>query len=178
MHTNTSKSYTEVGMISLSEQRKLAVSGYAIRCFAVINSVTEEFCVGWNKDYHKRTQSIPSIHPIRNYINDLINEHNIDITSIPVIPTSSQIPQWGHISAKFDTDYTDFKKSESTNILTIEVREHLINNYQNRIKIFTDGSVLDSLDNGAGFVTPDFKVQVKFLLREFLSSPYSHLSYM
>ena len=50
-------------------------------------------------------------------------------------------------------------KSESTNILAIHVREHLNNKYQNHIKIFTDGSVLDSLDSGAGFVIPELKVQ-------------------
>ena len=43
VHTNTSKSYAEAGMISLSEQRiLLAVSKYVIRSLAVINSVTEE----------------------------------------------------------------------------------------------------------------------------------------
>ena len=39
---NTSKSYAEAG-ISLSEQRKLAISKYVIRSLAVINSITEEF---------------------------------------------------------------------------------------------------------------------------------------
>ena len=53
---------------------------------------------------------------------------------------------------------------ESTNILTTEVREHLVNNYQNHIKIFADGSVLDSLDSGAGFVIPELKVQKSFYL--------------
>ena len=43
VHTNTSKSYAEAGMISLSEQRKLAISKYVIRSLAVINSVTEDF---------------------------------------------------------------------------------------------------------------------------------------
>ena len=85
-----------------------------------------------------------------------------DIKSIAVLPTSPHIPQWEHINAKFDTDYTDLKKSESTNILIIELREHLINNYQNHIKIFTDGFVLDSLDSGAGFVLPELKVQKSF----------------
>ena len=74
------------------------------------------------------------------------------------------MPQWEHINAKFDTDYTDLKKSESTNILAIQVREHLNNKYQKHIKIFTDGSVLDSLDSGAGFVIPDLKVQKSFYL--------------
>ena len=41
VHTYANKSYAEAGMISLTEQRKLAVSKYAIRCLAVINSVTE-----------------------------------------------------------------------------------------------------------------------------------------
>ena len=43
------------------------------------------------------------------------------------------MPQWEHINAKFDTDYTDLTKSESTNILAIHVREHLNNKYQNHI---------------------------------------------
>ena len=41
--TNTSKLYIEAGMISLSEQRKMAISKYVIRSLTVINSVTEEF---------------------------------------------------------------------------------------------------------------------------------------
>ena len=45
--------------------------------------------------------------------------YNIDIKSIPVLSKSSQMPQWEHINAKFDTDYTDLKKSESTNILAV-----------------------------------------------------------
>ena len=34
----------------------------------------------------------------------------------------------------------------------------------NHIKIFTDGSVLDSLDSGAGIVIPELKVQKSFYL--------------
>ena len=57
----------------------------------------------------------------------MINECNIDIKSIPFLPTSPQMPQWEHMNAKFDTDYTDLKKSKSTNISVIEVRERLNN---------------------------------------------------
>ena len=96
----------------------------------------------------------------------MINECNIDIKSVPVLPTSPQMPEWEHINAKFDTDYTDLKASEYTHILAVEVREHVINNYQNHINIFTVGSVLDSLDSGAGFVIPDVKVQTSFYFRE------------
>ena len=76
------------------------------------------------------------------------------------------MPRWEHINAKFDTDYTDLTKSESTDILAIHVREHLNNKYQNHIKIFTDGSVLDSFDSGAGFVIPELKVQKSFYFGE------------
>ena len=88
-----------------------------------------------------------SIQPIWSYTNDLTNECNIDIT------TSPQMPQWEHKNAKFDTDYTDSKKSETTNILVIEAREYL--NKQKLSKSFfliTDDSILDLLDSGAGFV--------------------------
>ena len=90
VHTNTSKSYAEAG-ISLSEQCKLAISKYVIRSLAVINSVTEEIFIDSNKDSPKSAQNISSIQPIRNYINDLINECNIDIKSIPVLPTNATV---------------------------------------------------------------------------------------
>ena len=99
----------------------MAISKYVIRSLAVINSVTEEIFIDSYKDYPKSAQNISSILPIRNYINDLINERNIDIKSIPVLPTSPQMPQWKHINGKFATDYTDLNKSESTNFLAIQV---------------------------------------------------------
>ena len=73
------KSYAGAGIIYLSEQRKLAISKYVMRSLAVINSVTEDIFIDSNKDYPKSAQNISSIQPIRNYINDLINECNIDI---------------------------------------------------------------------------------------------------
>ena len=101
-------------MISLSKQRKLAISKYVIRSLVVINSVTEDFFfIDSDKDYPKSAQNISSIQPIRNYINDLINECNIDIKSILVPPTSPQMPQWEHINAKFDTDFSYTSKRTS-----------------------------------------------------------------
>ena len=110
VHTNTIKTYTEAGMISLSEQRKLSVSKYVIRSLSVTNSVTDEIVIDSNRDYPKGSQNIPSIHPTRKYANNLISDCNIDITSTPVQPTSLQMPQWEHKNAKFDLDYTDSKK--------------------------------------------------------------------
>ena len=68
------------------------------------------------------------------------------------------------------------KVNQSTNIhLAIQVREHLNNKYQNHVKIFTDGSVLDSLDSGAGQVIPDLKVQKAFYLGKSFSTFTSEL---
>ena len=53
----------------------------------------------------------------RHHLWSSFQENDPDIKSIPVLPTSPQMPQWEHINAKFDTDYTDLKKSESTDIL-------------------------------------------------------------
>ena len=50
VHTDTLKSYADAGMISLSEQRKLAVLKYVIWSLAVINSVTEDIFIESNKD--------------------------------------------------------------------------------------------------------------------------------
>ena len=40
------------------------------------------------------------------------------------------------------------------------------------IKIFTDGSVLDSLDSGAGFIIPELKAQKSFYLGKFFFHIY------
>ena len=89
VHTNTIKSYEEAGMISLSEQRKLAVLQFVIRSLAVINPVTEEFFLDSNKYYPQRAENIQSIQPIRNYIPDLINERNTGSTDLKQGPDRS-----------------------------------------------------------------------------------------
>ena len=92
-------------------------------------------------------------------LSKLIVSTNQHITSISALPTSPQMRQREHINSKFDTSYTDSKKSETTNISAKEVRDLLNKNYQNHIY---DGSILDSLDSGDGFVIPDLKVQFLF----------------
>ena len=44
------------------------------------------------------------------------------------------------------------------------VKEHISVTYPSHLKIFTDGSVMDSLDSGAAFVIPDMKLQKSFYL--------------
>ena len=87
VHTNyTIKTYREAGIIKIKKLNWnsltiVAVSKYVIRSLSVTNSVSEEMFIDSNKDYPKRSQNIPSIHPIRNYTYDLISDcnNNIDL---------------------------------------------------------------------------------------------------
>ena len=70
-----------------------------------------------------------------------MEENSIDISKTPVFPVVPQVPPWEHKSANFDIDYTNIKKDEDQNLLTVEVRSHLEQHYYNHMKVFIDGSV-------------------------------------
>ena len=60
IHTNSLKSYKEVGLLSLSEHRKLASSKYVIHSLSVENSVSPEIFLDAEKDYPKWARQIPT----------------------------------------------------------------------------------------------------------------------
>ena len=161
-HANTLKTYKETHLLPLSDQRKLAVSKYVIRSLAVSNSVRDEIFYNQERDYPKRARTISFLQPIFNYTNELMKNNNIDIADIPILPTVPKIPPWEHLSAKFDTDYTDIRKEENQNLLMTEAKIHLDTHYFHHLKVFTDGSVLESGKSGAAFVIPGLKVQKSF----------------
>ena len=49
-------------------------------------------------------------------------------------------------------------------MLAVQARIHLQDHYDNDLKIFTDGSVFDSGDVGAGYVIPSFNIRESFSL--------------
>ena len=163
-HTNTLNTYKEAHILPLSEQRKVAVSKYVIRSMAVPNFVQNEIFITRQNDYPKRAQNIPSLEPVFNYIQDVLEENNIDITMIPRLPLVPQMPPWEHMQATFDTDYTNIKKDEDQNLLSVEVKNHIESQYANHLKVFTDGSVLETGECGAAFVIPTLKIQKSFHL--------------
>ena len=93
-----------------------------------------------------------------------MNENDIDIAATPILPVVPQLPPWEHTLANFDIDYTDIKKDEDPNLLSIEVKSHLVSQYPYHLKVFTDGSVLESGKSGAAFIIPDLKVHKSFHL--------------
>ena len=63
--------------------------------------------------------------------------------------------QTDRVQAPYFDNYTQIlEKKDNINILAVKVKQHLSENYQNHLKIFTDGSVLETKDAGAAFVIP------------------------
>ena len=57
-------------------------------------------------------------------------------------PLASPIPKWELIPPKIYIYETNIRKNENPNLTSILIKEHLHVHYQNRLKIFNDGSVL------------------------------------
>ena len=71
----------------------------------------------------------------------------------------SPTPDYELMKADFDTEYTEMKKEENRHILSYIVKSHLADNNSNHLKIYTDGSVVENEQAGAGFVIPEFKTE-------------------
>ena len=61
------------------------------------------------------------------------------------------------MKADFDIDYTEMMKEEKPHVLAYLVKSHIADNCSNHLKMFTDGSVLENEQGGAGFLIPEFK---------------------
>ena len=169
VHTNTLKTYQESRLPSLSEQRQHAVSKYVVRSLSVPNSVCEELYVDSDKDFPKRSKNISSLQTIGNFSKKIMDENNIRLENIPTMPVVPLIPRWVQQKANFDINYTDLSKSSDLNELVSVVREHINNKYCNHLKVYTDGSVLESGYAGAGVVIPDMKIQKKYFIGKHFS---------
>ena len=64
----------------------------------------------------------------------------------------------------FDNYYKSLERKDNINILAVKVKQHLSENYQNHLKIFTDGSVLENKDAGAAFVIPSLNIEKQYHL--------------
>jgi ribonuclease HI len=164
MPTNTIKTYKEIGVLSLDQQRILAASTYVVRSLSVNNSVRDEILIDSKIEYPKRSRHIPYLMPIFNYTNDLFSSCNIKVSDISPVPIFPPIPPWEHLTAQFDTEYTQHNKEENINVLISEVKEHLGTCYPFHLKIFTDGSLLDSGTCGAGFTIPSLDIHKSYHL--------------
>ena len=169
IHTNTSKCYKELNILSLSEQRELFTTNYVVRSLSVENSVKEEIHLDSKIHFPKQTRNTSYLQPIQNYTSELFLKANIDVNSISPMPLFPLIPPWEHLSASYDINYSRHTKDENINILVSDAKQHLAENYPYHLKIYTDGSVNESGCCGAAFVIPALNIKRSFHLGKGLS---------
>ena len=136
-----------------------SASKFVLKSYSQTNFCSKEVCLKSEKDFGKRAQHIQSTKSIYSFSSDLLKDTKIEKDNIAKIPVFSPIPNWEQTQAVFDTDYTNLTKDDSPNILKASVQTHLENSYNNHLKIFTDGSVLESENTGAAFIIPSLRIE-------------------
>ena len=169
IHTNSSKSYKEVDLLSLSKHRKLASSKYVIRSLSVENSVSPEIFLDAEKDYPKRARQIPYLQPLRNYTDEIFQKCSIDICSICILPRTPILPSWEHNLGNFEIRHGDLQKNENSNLLLNLIQEKMHSKYFGHLKVYTDGSVLESGDCGCGIYIPSLNFKRSYFMGKYYS---------
>ena len=167
--TSTQKCYNEISVLSLNEQRQLATTNYILRSQQIENSVSEDLFIDSDTVYPKQSKNTAYLKPILNYTKEVFEGCDINPCEVKKMPIVPIIPPWEHTDAFFDLDYSSVTKSENINILKTEALEHIATNYQHHLKIFTDGSVLESNECGSAYIIPDMNLQKSYHLGKGLS---------
>ena len=76
----------------------------------------------------------------------------------------SPIPLWEQESAEYDIDYIKHYKGDNPNVVGLEAHIHINDKYSNHLQIYTDGSVSENGDTGAGFVIAALNITESFYL--------------
>jgi ribonuclease HI/L-rhamnose mutarotase len=163
IHTNTAKAYKLAGIIPLDEWRKICCAKYIVRACAVDNSTDEELFVRSDLVFPKQAQKVQSFQTISTFTKDLVQ---IDLLHLQNSPKNlvSPIPPWELEKAKYDIYYCNENKTRSINITVVEAQLHLNEQYSRHLKIYTDGSVLETGEAGAAFVIPEFNISESYYL--------------
>ena len=159
--SNTLRAYNEVGILPLNKYRVSALSKYIIRYLSITNNEKEHIFFT-SQQYPKRAQNIAYLKTILDVTKETFSDCHIDIKDIKEVPMYSPLPPWEQHMASFDCDNNSLSKKDDLISIVNNVKINLDTNYMNHLKIYTDGSVLDNLDCGAGFVIPDLKIERAF----------------
>ena len=161
-HANTLKCYNETKILPLDKQRELAVSKYVVRSLSVENSNHDEVQMDCDTNYPKVSRNISYLQTIHDFTHQAMEECDINTKDIPILPHQPIIPPWEHLNAVFDTNYSNWTKSDNENIVALDAKEILSQKYQYHLQIFTDGSVTSSGESGFGFYIPALNVNKSF----------------
>ena len=164
IHTKTSEVYKAAGILPLNDWRRLQCAKYIVRASAVDNFTEKELFVQSDIDFPKRAHSTQCLQTIYSYTNDVFLDTTLNPRHVSKQITATPIPSWELNTAKFDIFHTNLQKNNDINLLVEETRIHLHETYYNDMKIYTDGSVLENGDVGAGFVIPYLNIKESFFL--------------
>ena len=168
-HTSNKEVYETTGILPLDNYRELATCKFVVRASSKLNYIEKELKLRSDLDFPKRAVKISSQTTIATYTQNLIGTAGIRLEEMSKRPPNIPIPPWEIPKPYFDTNYTDMKKDENTNILTSVFKTHSYNKYRDHLQIFTDGSVLDNKNVGAAFVIPALRIEKFFFLGNNLS---------
>ena len=137
---------------------------HVVRGSSVTNYTDSELVFRSDLNFSKRSRKNSSLLTLASYTSDIFEHTDTKPKEVAKFLTSPPIPEWELARANFDIDHTDLKKTENPNILAQLVRSHIDTNYSRHCKVFTDGSVLDNGQAGAGFVIPYLKKEHAYFL--------------
>lgn len=168
-HASIKNTYLESGIMSLDELREFTAAKYIIRCNAHDSNMKEVLNVRSDLDFPNYSKTTKSLTTIATYTSNIFKDTDINPENITKIPSCSPYPPWEIKQATFDIEYTSMIKSDNQLLLVEEVKEHMTNHYPNHFKVFTDGSVTENGDSGAGFVIPFFNLVKSYYLGKGMS---------
>ena len=167
IHTSCAKTYKEAGVLPLEEFRKLSCAKYILRCSIVNSNNKDEIQLRSDIDFPKRAKSISSQVTIATYTADLFLDSAVKPLEVSKKPPATPIPKWKMEPPFFDSYYKNLENKANkanANIIAVKVKQHLSEEYQNHLKVFTDGSVLENKNAGAAFVIPSLNVEKQYYL--------------
>ena len=169
--------YNAAGWLPLNKERKLRCAQYYFRSKTVENSTNQELHPNYDNLYYNESipppennrNSVQRCIPYHYYIRDVLNNaklNDIEMNPIDTLP----IPPWLLIPCHFDLNYADSytKKDDQLQISSL-AKERIHCKYQNHLKVYTDGSKLQSGDVGCAFYIHDFKLKRQYKLNNDIS---------
>ena len=161
IHTSNKKVYNATNILPLDDFRKQSCAKYIARANKSDSFNLTELSLKSDMHYPKRAQNISYLQSIASYVKDVFSDKNISEPIDNFIPPA---PPWELNKATFDIFHSTTRKQDNIHLLACETREHLEKNYFNSLKVFTDGSLCESGDTGAGFVIPALNINKSYYL--------------
>ena len=111
-----------------------------------------------DKKNSKSSNKNLSLLTIASYSSGVFEKTQLNCRKVAKQMIYSPTPEWELMKADFDKEHTEMKKEDNPHILSYIVISHFPDTCSNRLKMYTDGSVLKN-EAGAGFVIPEFKTE-------------------